>query len=55
MSNLKVEFASEKEAVAHCEKMGWEYYIQKPNVSNPKPRSYGANFAWNKRTRSSTK
>ena len=55
MSNLKVEFASEKEAIAHCEKMGWEYYIQKPNVSNPKPRSYGANFAWNKRTRSSTK
>ncbi|XP_053981153.1 NADH dehydrogenase [ubiquinone] iron-sulfur protein 4, mitochondrial [Hylaeus volcanicus] len=55
MSNIKVEFASETEAIAHCEKMGWEYYIQKPNVNNPKPRSYGTNFAWNKRTRVSTK
>lgn len=55
MSNLKVEFASEQEAIAHCEKMGWEYYVQKPNISSPKPRSYGTNFAWNKRTRVSTK
>lgn len=55
MSNVKVDFASEKEAIAHCEKMGWEYYVQKPNVDNPKPRSYGTNFSWNKRTRVSTK
>ncbi|XP_033337697.2 NADH:ubiquinone oxidoreductase subunit 18 [Megalopta genalis] len=55
MSNLKVQFVSEKEAIAHCEKMGWEYYVQKKNISNPKPRSYGTNFAWNKRTRVSTK
>ncbi|XP_029043317.1 NADH dehydrogenase [ubiquinone] iron-sulfur protein 4, mitochondrial isoform X2 [Osmia bicornis bicornis] len=55
MSNLKVEFATEQEAIAHCEKMGWDYYIQKPNVNNPKPRNYGSNFAWNKRTRVSTK
>lgn len=55
MSNVKVEFTSEAEAIAHCEKMGWEYYVQKPNINHPKPRSYGTNFAWNKRTRVSTK
>ncbi|XP_071562682.1 NADH dehydrogenase [ubiquinone] iron-sulfur protein 4, mitochondrial isoform X1 [Temnothorax nylanderi] len=55
MSNIKVDFATKEEAIAHCEKMGWEYYVQKPNVNQPKPRSYGSNFSWNKRTRVSTK
>ncbi|KAF7997447.1 hypothetical protein HCN44_006018 [Aphidius gifuensis] len=55
LSNVKVEFTSKEEAIEHCDKMKWRYYIQKPNVSNPKPRSYGANFSWNKRTRTTTK
>ncbi|XP_029178903.1 NADH dehydrogenase [ubiquinone] iron-sulfur protein 4, mitochondrial [Nylanderia fulva] len=55
MSNIQVNFATKEEAIAHCEKMGWEYYVQKPNLNQPKPRSYGINFSWNKRTRVSTK
>ncbi|XP_015592587.1 NADH dehydrogenase [ubiquinone] iron-sulfur protein 4, mitochondrial [Cephus cinctus] len=55
LSNLKVEFATKEEAIAHCIKMQYEYEIQKPNRSQPKPRSYGENFSWNKRTRVSTK
>ncbi|XP_018399492.1 PREDICTED: NADH dehydrogenase [ubiquinone] iron-sulfur protein 4, mitochondrial [Cyphomyrmex costatus] len=55
MSNMKVDFATKDEAIAHCKKMGWDYYVQKPNISLPKPRSYGSNFSWNKRTRVSTK
>jgi len=55
MSNIKVDFATKEEAIAHCKKMGWDYYVQKPNVNQPKPRSYGSNFSWNKRTRVSTK
>ncbi|EFN89068.1 NADH dehydrogenase [ubiquinone] iron-sulfur protein 4, mitochondrial [Harpegnathos saltator] len=55
MSNIKVDFTSQEEAIVHCKKMGWDYYIQKPNVSAPKPRTYGMNFSWNKRTRVSTK
>lgn len=55
MSNLKVQFASKEQAIEHCEKMGWNYYVQKPNRSAPKPRSYGTNFSWDKRTRVSTK
>ncbi|KAI4491461.1 hypothetical protein M0804_002853 [Polistes exclamans] len=54
-SNLKVDFATKEAAILHCEKMGWKYYIQKPNKVDPKPRSYGSNFSWNKRTRVSTK
>ncbi|KAL0105965.1 hypothetical protein PUN28_015997 [Cardiocondyla obscurior] len=55
MSNIKVDFATKEEAITHCKKMGWDYYVQKPNVSQPKSRSYGVNFSWNKRTRVSTK
>lgn len=55
MSNIKVDFATKEEAIAHCKKMGWDYYVQKPNVNKPKSRSYGMNFSWNKRTRVSTK
>ncbi|XP_011265120.2 NADH dehydrogenase [ubiquinone] iron-sulfur protein 4, mitochondrial [Camponotus floridanus] len=55
MSNIQVNFATKEEAIAHCKKMGWEYYVQKPNLNQPKPRSYGINFSWNKRTRVSTK
>ncbi|XP_011156449.1 NADH dehydrogenase [ubiquinone] iron-sulfur protein 4, mitochondrial isoform X1 [Solenopsis invicta] len=55
MSNINVDFATKEEAIAHCKKMGWDYYVQEPNVSQPKPRSYGMNFSWNKRTRVSTK
>ncbi|XP_043603894.1 NADH dehydrogenase [ubiquinone] iron-sulfur protein 4, mitochondrial isoform X1 [Bombus pyrosoma] len=55
LSNVQVAFTTKEEAIAHCNKMGWEYYIQKPNVNSPKPRSYGTNFSWNKRTRVSTK
>lgn len=55
MSNIKVDFASKEEAIEHCEKMSWDYFIQKPNKKEPRPRSYGANFSWNKRTRVTTK
>ncbi|CAL7948995.1 unnamed protein product [Xylocopa violacea] len=55
LSNVEVAFSTKEEAIEYCNKMGWKYYIQKPNVNNPKPRSYGTNFSWNKRTRVSTK
>ncbi|XP_050454700.1 NADH dehydrogenase [ubiquinone] iron-sulfur protein 4, mitochondrial [Cataglyphis hispanica] len=55
MSNIQVNFATKEEAIAHCKKMGWDYYVQKPNLNAPKSRSYGTNFSWDKRTRVSTK
>jgi len=55
LSNMQVDFMTKEEAIAHCEKMGWDYYVQKPNVNQPKSRNYGSNFSWNKRSRVSTK
>ena len=56
LSNMKVEFNSKEEAIVHCEKNGWAWYIdgeEKPLKKRNK--NYGVNFAWNKRTRVSTK
>ncbi|CAG9766383.1 unnamed protein product [Ceutorhynchus assimilis] len=56
LSNMKVQFANKEEAVEYCEKNGWDWYIQESKLDKPfKPKSYGVNFAWNKRTRVSTK
>ncbi|CAH1961516.1 unnamed protein product [Acanthoscelides obtectus] len=56
LSNLKVQFTSKEEAIEFCEKNGWKYYIQESKLEKKfKPKSYGINFSWNKRTRTSTK
>lgn len=55
LSNMQVAFTNKEEAMEFCHKMGWKYYVQEPQASNPKPRSYGTNFSWNRRTRVSTK
>lgn len=55
LSNLKVEFQTEEDAIAFCEKNGWKWYVQKQKEKEMKPKSYGVNFSWNKRTRVSTK
>jgi NADH dehydrogenase (ubiquinone) Fe-S protein 4 len=55
LSNLKVQFHTEEDAIAFCEKNGWKWYVQKQKEKELKPKSYGVNFSWNKRTRVSTK
>ncbi|XP_066593397.1 NADH dehydrogenase [ubiquinone] iron-sulfur protein 4, mitochondrial [Prorops nasuta] len=55
LSHVKIQFATKDQAIRFCERIGYKYYIQEPNKVNPKPRSYGQNFSWNKRTRVSTK
>ncbi|OWR41747.1 putative NADH:ubiquinone dehydrogenase [Danaus plexippus plexippus] len=55
-SNLKLQFTSPDEAIQHCEKNGWVWYIDAPKLEKEfKPKSYGINFSWNRRTRVSTK
>ncbi|GJQ79123.1 Ndufs4 [Trypoxylus dichotomus] len=54
-SNLKVQFASKDEAIAFCEKNGWKWFLQEKTTKLMKPKSYGVNFSWNKRTRVTTK
>ncbi|GBP17483.1 NADH dehydrogenase iron-sulfur protein 4, mitochondrial [Eumeta japonica] len=56
LSNMKVQFASKEEAIDHCNKNGWKWYLDVPKTQkSEKPKSYGVNFSWNKRTRVSTK
>ncbi|CAH0713198.1 unnamed protein product, partial [Brenthis ino] len=56
LSNMKIEFSSPDEAIEHCEKNGWMWYLDVPKLDKEfKPKSYGVNFSWNRRTRVSTK
>lgn len=55
LSNMQIDFASKEEATAFVEKHGWSYWVEDPKERAPKVKSYALNFAWNKRTRKSTK
>lgn len=55
LSNMKVDFESAEDAADFCFKNGWNYYIEPKQMRTFKSKSYGANFSWNKKTRTSTK
>lgn len=55
LSNMRMEFRTSEEAVAFCEKHSWDCFIDRRTPVKPKVKSYGANFSWNKNTRTSTK
>jgi len=56
LSNMEVGFGSKEEAITYCERNGWTYFIDSELVDKKKKvKNYGVNFAWNKRTRVSTK
>lgn len=55
-SNLSIDFNTKEEAIAHCEKNGWKWFVtseEKPKKE--KVKNYAEVFSWNKRTRASTK
>ncbi|XP_065063288.1 NADH dehydrogenase [ubiquinone] iron-sulfur protein 4, mitochondrial-like [Rhopilema esculentum] len=66
LSNVELQFDTRESAIAYAEtqvnnflkfssSQGWKYKVDEPKRTSIKPKSYGANFSWNKRTRSSTK
>ncbi|RZF32955.1 hypothetical protein LSTR_LSTR000825 [Laodelphax striatellus] len=55
LSNMKLEFISTEAAIDFCEKNGWSWYVEKEKPINARGKSYAVNFAWNKRSRVSTK
>ncbi|XP_022200416.2 NADH dehydrogenase [ubiquinone] iron-sulfur protein 4, mitochondrial [Nilaparvata lugens] len=55
LSNLKLEFNSTEDAIDFCEKNGWSWYVEKEKKIKARGKSYAVNFAWNKRSRVSTK
>lgn len=55
LSMTTVDFMTMEDAVQYCERNGWQYYIDERKGMRLRPKSYSANFSWNKRTRTTTK
>jgi len=55
LSNTVLDFATKEEAIDFAEKNNWDFVLEDPKERAPKSKSYALNFAWNKRTRKSTK
>lgn len=57
LSNLELDFDSLESAQHFCEKNGWDHYVyyQPKKTWIGGKKSYGAAFAWDKRTRKQTK
>ena len=52
--NLKLINFSFLNIFFHCS-LGWNWFVEKEQKPKKKVKSYGNNFSWNKRTRTSTK
>jgi len=55
LSNLCIRYRDVNDAIRHCEKNGWQWFIEEEKPVAPKVKNYGFNFSWNKRSRVSTK
>jgi len=55
LSTMDISFTTREDAMVYCEKNGWDYEVDEKREVYLKPKSYGANFSWNKRSRVSTK
>ncbi|MGE5538808.1 MAG: ETC complex I subunit [Gemmatimonas sp.] len=47
-TQLRLRFPTREEAVAYAEKNGIAYDLDEPKVKILRPKSYAANFAWNR-------
>ncbi|CAJ0955026.1 unnamed protein product, partial [Mesorhabditis belari] len=54
-TSMQLDFASKEDAIAFCEKNNWTWELEKEQIREIKPKSYGWNYSWNKRCRNSTK
>ncbi|HTI85419.1 MAG TPA: ETC complex I subunit [Alphaproteobacteria bacterium] len=45
---LRLRFATKDEAIAYADKNGIVYEIDEPKTRVIRPKSYAANFAWNR-------
>lgn len=56
LSNMKLQFNSKDEAIEHCERNGWRWFVDGAEREyKQRNKNYGSNFSWNRRTRVSTK
>ena len=47
-AQVKLRFDSKEEAVAYCERHGLAYRVEEPKEPTIRPKSYAANFAFNR-------
>lgn len=45
---VRLRFDTEEEAIAYCERRGLAYRVEEPKEAPIRPKSYAANFAWNR-------
>ena len=45
---VRLRFDTQEEAVAYCERRGLAYRVEEPKETTIRPKSYAANFAWNR-------
>ncbi|KAI6190536.1 NADH dehydrogenase [ubiquinone] iron-sulfur protein 4, mitochondrial [Aphelenchoides bicaudatus] len=53
--SMQLDFPSQQDAIDFCEKNKWPYTLERSHEREIKPKAYGSNFHWNKRSRVSTK
>ena len=54
-SNLNIEFQSKEDAIVYCERNNYKYVIEEKHQLKLRPKSYAANYSWNKKTRTTNK
>uniref|UniRef100_A0A915HHF6 NADH dehydrogenase [ubiquinone] iron-sulfur protein 4, mitochondrial n=1 Tax=Romanomermis culicivorax TaxID=13658 RepID=A0A915HHF6_ROMCU len=52
---MSLKFANKEDAIAFCERKTFDYEVEEPRIAQIKPKSYGTNFSWTKKTRVTTK
>ncbi|ESN93670.1 hypothetical protein HELRODRAFT_180765 [Helobdella robusta] len=55
LAQIRLSFSTKEDAIAFCEKNNWRYSVEEKHSLNLRPKVYGDNFSWNKKTRVSTK
>uniref|UniRef100_A0A6F9DM52 NADH dehydrogenase [ubiquinone] iron-sulfur protein 4, mitochondrial n=1 Tax=Phallusia mammillata TaxID=59560 RepID=A0A6F9DM52_9ASCI len=53
--SMAMSFKTKEDAMAFVERQGWSCYVDEAKEKQMQPKSYGANFSWNKRTRRAMK
>jgi hypothetical protein len=47
-SQISLRFQTREEAIAYAEPNGLDYHVEEPKDHVIRPKSYAANFAWNR-------
>lgn len=52
---MAMSFKTKENAMEFVERQGWSYFVEEPVEKQMQPKSYAANFSWDKRSRRAMK